>query len=56
MPANVVQRDGCIGYLSGENFLPKSSFTINLLTHVVSAGGTSGFVMEVKRCFDDSTR
>ena len=56
MGAKVVQRDGRIGYLSGENFSPKSSFGVNFLTHVVTTGGLSGFVIEVKRCFDDSIR
>lgn len=56
MPAKVVQREGRIGYLSGENFSPKSSFAIKLLTHVVTAGGTSGFIIEVNRSFDDSTQ
>ena len=56
MGSKVIQRDGRIGYLNGDDFVAKSSFSILLKTHVVTTGGSSGFVMEVKRCFDNSIR
>ena len=43
----VDQRDGTIGYLDGENFVAMSSFNMKLIKHVTSAGGSSGFIIEI---------
>ena len=59
MPASkreVIQRDNCVGYFDGKKFVAKSSFCLDLLMHVPTAGAASGFIADVRRSFDGATR